>query len=309
MNKIIMTCAYVGMMAQLAIGEMKSSLSVTNDSIESSNVVRLVTEMAPRIEERNYRSLAFDAKYISAKGSLVLYFRFKRPDKYTFVVMSERDSIPVLLATRESYVIYDAGKDQLRYYTERNSLQINFGIKAGALSLGWYLGLGKRSDQTFRLVLLDFEGVMSKVEKNQEVKHGAHDDEWIFTGRSKKGSGCTVVYAPKELIPYRSAEFDLSDAKICFASILGDVAIDDSVFEWRNGDLVKTGLMAQAVDQSLTGRVAVTMQNMLSQVQSLDPVSGSPRLRGPSDTARMFKESVQKMIEPVTGTNGLSHIE
>jgi len=306
------SCVLMVCIVEMSAGEGSISLPTTNEIAGSSEVIRHIIETAPRIEESNYRSLAFDANCIYPQGELTLHFRFKRPDKYAFVVVNERDSMPMMMATRDSCVFYDVAKDRLRYYAETNRPHIQFGMESNSLSLVWNVTSVTASEKPSKMVLLDFKGVMpvvgrGLVDRNVEVLSRAADNLLRFSGHTEKGSACTLVFENRASIPYRSAEFNFSGLRICFEKILGDVEINESAFEWQKGDLVKRGLVAEPAGQS--GRFDVAMQNMLSQVYLVAPESALLKQKGPSETALMFKESVQKMIEPVTGTNGLSHIE
>lgn len=284
----VMTCALAVVVSLSASGA---------DSARDSVTPQVVVESASRITEADYTTLAIDAELTthSTTGSIrcLVFFRYKQPGKFSFVLADSHDSVPVLVLTKEATICYDRLHDKL-WSMATGEFAFRFGLRNDKLYWNCYWG-GEETNRT-PWIVLDFPSIMKAFAVDQKLQPTEHKDEWTFSGKTRRGNSGEVRFKQRATIPYRQVKLRAGDLWFDFNSIVADVEITDSVFDWRKESLLDAGETMEKADKNPnTIRDAVSLLGLAEQSRN-----NAPRNVKLTHTARVLMESVQKMVRPVS---------
>ena len=205
-------------------------------------------------ENKSVKSFSMDLTIITESGKYLSQIRFDN-GKLAFNCL-DKDSTPLLVA-RDSNIVFNDALNTKVCLLKQNIMILKAVFENNQLNANFNFHQPNEEEKT-NIIKVDFLELAKQAMKN--LKSTKEKDLITIVGTSEKNSSLISVINPKDSFPLKKMTIDCEDFKVVFDNIKVNSSIDESVFIFKEQDLMASGIVVDELTKNQNNNILENMQ-------------------------------------------------
>ena len=205
-------------------------------------------------ENKSVKSFSMDLTIITESGKYLSQIRYDN-GKLAFNCL-DKDSTPLLVA-RDSNIVFNDALNTKVCLLKQNIMILKAVFENNQLNANFNFHQPNEEEKT-NIIKVDFLELAKQAMKN--LKSTKEKDLITIVGTSEKNSSLISVINPKDSFPLKKMTIDCEDFKVVFDNIKVNSSIDESVFIFKEQDLMASGIVVDELTKNQNNNILENMQ-------------------------------------------------
>ena len=205
-------------------------------------------------ENKSIKSFSMDLTIITESGKYLSQIRYDN-GKLAFNCL-DKDSTPLLVA-RDSNIVFNDALNTKVCLLKQNIMILKAVFENNQLNANFNFHQPNEEEKT-NIIKVDFLELAKQAMKN--LKSTKEKDLITIVGTSEKNSSLISVINPKDSFPLKKMTIDCEDFKVVFDNIKVNSSIDESVFIFKEQDLMASGIVVDELTKNQNNNILENMQ-------------------------------------------------
>ena len=205
-------------------------------------------------ENKSIKSFSMDLTIITESGKYLSQIRYDN-GRLAFNCF-DRDSTP-LLVSRDSSIVFNDALNTKVCLLKQNIMVLKAVYENNQLNANFNFHQPNEEEKT-NIIKVDFLELAKQAMNN--MKSTKEKDLITIVGTSEKNSSLICVINPKDSFPLKKMTIDCEDFKILFDNIKVNSSIDESVFIFKEQDLMSSGIVVDELTKNENNTILENMQ-------------------------------------------------